>query len=226
MLHNIGNYIFIFHVLIQNYQDEFERCVKPGVIKQFLSGTEPLEVVLSREHGLLQVTGVEPLDSYECLVMISDGETEIGVLVNRIMFRMDIIQSNLVTKFNIIDILTTDGTVATSDLKVTKYKTPGELQQSEPCLIGAPMPWVRPGTEVVYQPRGRFSTGGTELPADKAPFLLCGAVPPTVPGRGTEIMSDAEKIAVFLNSNTRLPEVVGQRTLKFVPHRMPTTYLK
>ena len=217
---------YLFHILISTNQDEMKKCVKPGVIEQFLSGTDSLEVALAREQSLVQVTGVKPLDSYECLVMISDGQTEIGVLMNRIMFRMDIIQSNLVAKFNITDIVITEGTVATSDLKVTKYKTPRELQQLAPHLIGAPMPWLRPGTEVVYQPRGRFSTGGTELPADQAPLLLCGAVPPTVPGRDTRDKSDAEKIADFLNSTTQLPEVVGHRSLKFVPHRMPVTYLK
>ena len=203
-----------------------KRCVKPGVIKQFLSGTESLEVVLAREQGLVQVTGVEALDNYECLVMISDGQTEIGVLVNRIMFRMDVMKSKLVAKLNIINITETAGSLASSDLKVTKYKTPSELQQSAPHLIGAPVPWVRPGTEVVYQPRGRFSTGGTELPADQAPLLLCGAIPPQVPGRDTQEKSDAQKIAAFLQNTPQLPEVVGQRSLKFVPDRMPTTYLK
>ena len=190
---------------MSNYQDELKRCVKPGVIEQFLSGTESLEVVLAREQGLVQVTGVEALDNYECLVMISDGQTEIGVLINRMMFRMDILNSKLVAKLNIINILETAGSVNSSDLKVTKYKTPGELQQADPHLIGAPVPWVRPGTEVVYQPRGRFSTGGTELPSDQAPLLLCGAIPPQ---GDTQEKSDAEKIAAFLNSSTPLPEVV------------------
>ena len=48
--------------------------------------------------GLLQVTSVQPIDPYECLVMVSDGELELGVLVNRVMYRMDILECNIVAK--------------------------------------------------------------------------------------------------------------------------------
>ena len=112
--------------------------MKQGLIKEFLSGTESLEVVLSREQGLAKVTGVEALDNYECMVMKSDGQTEIGVLVNSMMFIMVIMNCKIVAKLNIINILKTASSMTSSDLKVTKYLTPGELQQAGwcPCAMG------------------------------------------------------------------------------------------
>ena len=176
--------------------------------------------------GLLQVTSVQPIDPYECLVMVSDGELELGVLVNRVMYRMDILECNIVAKFNIIDVTKTTGGISTKDLKLVKFKTPGEMQLPDPHLLGAPVPWVRPGTTAAYQPQGRFSAGGTEVSGAQAPLLLCGDSVPQVPGKTLQPQSDAEKIAAFLAAPARLPEVVGRRSLLFVPERMPATYLK
>ena len=114
--------------------------------------------------------------------MKSYGQTEIGVLVNGMMFRMVIMNSKLVAKLNIMNILKTAGSMTWSDLKVTKCLIPGELQQAGwcPCAMGEAGHWGG-----VAAP-GRFSTAGTELSSDQAPLPLCCAIIPQGPCQYTK----------------------------------------
>ena len=130
------------------------QSVKPGVLRKFVNGGLSLEQVLSDEGSLLQLGKVRPLDQYEVIVDISDGDIVITVLSDRQVFGMDVIKKNLLKEFNIVSVKKTSGGLTSKDLKVIQFKTPGDLQLEQPRMVGNPVPWKQEPIQ------GRFSGGG------------------------------------------------------------------
>ena len=113
-----------------------------------------MEMVCEQEATLLQLGKVEVLDKFEVTVQLSDGESEITVIADRTVYGMDVVKKELLKQFNLVSVRKTTGSLATYDLKVTQFKTPGDQQMDEPMKIGHP---VHLEQRLI---QGRFSPGG------------------------------------------------------------------
>ena len=131
--------------------------VKPGVLRKFLSGTLNLEEVAEKEDTCFQFGKINPMDKFEAVADISDGDLSLSVLLDRQQHGYDIFENKLVCEHNIIRVKKTSGNISERNLKLVTYKTPANIQLKTAKQIGDPDPWC-PGPEVTaYRPRGRFS---------------------------------------------------------------------
>ena len=131
--------------------------MKPGVLRKFLSGSLSLEEVAEKEDTCFQLGKINPMDKFEAVADISDGDLRLSVLLDRKQHGYDIFENKLACEHNIILVKKTSGNILDRNLKLVTYKTPANIQLKNPKRIGDPDPWC-PGAEVAaYRPRGRFS---------------------------------------------------------------------